>query len=177
MEIPDLELKLPRVLRWIDDLLAQHRPLAQRVDSLAFPRLSAFYAAGTLRHAHVVEVDDIPMPPLGMLGLHEFAELEGMQAEGITYRDVYFVRRDRADDEALHFHELVHIVQWRLLGPEQFLLAYASGYARHGHYGSNPLEQIAFELQADFEEGGTPFPVEPRVERHLQQVLPTLALR
>jgi hypothetical protein len=35
--------------------------------------------------------------------------------------------RGRVADESLYFHELIHLVQWRLLGPERFLAAYASG--------------------------------------------------
>jgi hypothetical protein len=167
----DLASRLPLIRGWIDDLLARSRPLARRVASLGLPRLPDFYSADTLSGAYVVEVDDVPVPPLGALGLPDFAEFESMEAEGITFQDHYFVKRGRAHDEALHFHELVHIVQWRLLGPEQFLLSYAAGYVTHGGYASNPFEQIAFDLQDRFESGEAPFSVEPVVRQHLEQVL------
>jgi hypothetical protein len=55
------------------------------------------------------------------MGLERFSDFERMDAEGITYLDTYFVLAERAADESLHFHELVHVVQWRILGPEKFL--------------------------------------------------------
>jgi hypothetical protein len=97
-----------------------------------------------------------------------------LAAYGITYQDIYFIKRERARDESLHFHELTHIVQWRLLGPNGFLLAYALGYLSRGGYDKNPFEQIAYELQSHFESGAQPFSVEPLVARHLKQVVPRL---
>lgn len=174
MDINDLVEKLPPIRRWIDDVLARSRPFTKRVDSLAFPRLSSFYSLETLRSAYVVEVDRVPVPPLTSMGLHEFADFERTEMDGITYQDVYFLRYDRSRDEALHFHELVHVVQWRLLGPERFVLAYAMGHALYGGYSNNPLENMAYEFQAQFESDGPPFNVEPAVNRALQPLLPAL---
>jgi hypothetical protein len=69
-------------------------------------------------------------------------------------------------DESLHFHELVHIVQWQLLGPEQFILSYALALAEFG-YSRNPFEEIAYELQDRFARHEPPFPVEAAVKHHL----------
>jgi len=35
--------------------------------------------------------------------------------------------------ESLHFHELIHIVQWRVLGPEGFLAMHADGLTHFGY--------------------------------------------
>jgi hypothetical protein len=173
MDINDLVEKVPAIRRWIDDILVRSRPLAKRIDSLAFPRLSSFYSLETLRNAYVLDVDQVPIPPLTALGLHEFADFERMEMDGITYQDTYFLRHHRSRDEALHFHELVHIVQWRLLGPERFVLAYALGHALYG-YSSNPFESMAYQLQAKFESNDPPFSVEAAVNRDLQPLLPAL---
>jgi hypothetical protein len=69
------------------------------------------------------------------------------------------VRADRAHDESLHFHELVHVIQWRLLGPEKFLALYADGLERFG-YRKSPLEVMAFRLQSRFQREAQPFSVE-----------------
>ena len=52
-------------------------------------------------------------------------------------------------DEGLYFHELMHVVQWRMLGPERFLAAYADGLEKFG-YRNSPLEAMAYDAQAAF---------------------------
>lgn len=174
MDINDLVEKLPAIRRWIDGILERSRPFMKRVDSLALPRLNSFYSVETLQNAYVVEVDIVPAPPLTSMGLHEFSDFERREMDGITLQDVYFLRYDRIRDEALHFHELVHVVQWRLLGPERFVLAYALGHALYGGHQNNPLENMAYQLQARFESDDPPFSVEPAVRRHLRPLLPAL---
>ena len=172
-ELRRLADKLPAIERWIDELLARHRPAARSVASLPFERLARCYPLDTLDQAYVVLVDRVPTPPLTSMGLPAFAAFEHMDANGITFRDTFFVERSLADDESLHFHELVHIVQWRLLGPRNFLLAYAAGLATPDGYASNPLEVIAYGLQEQFERGAT-FRAEPLIEQHLRAETPAL---
>jgi hypothetical protein len=74
----------------------------------------------------------LPMPPLSALGLSRFAQFERGDFYGITYLDRFFLKRHRVADERLHFHELIHVIQWRLLGPASFLAAYADGLERFG---------------------------------------------
>ena len=64
---------------------------------------------------------------------------------------IYYVRPAQLS-ESLHFHELVHVVQWKTLGIREFLLTYAIGLAQHGYLHS-PLEALAYELQKRFEQG------------------------
>ncbi len=45
---------------------------------------------------------------------------------GITYKDTYFINHLH-QTESLHFHELVHVVQWDWLWVDDFLLAYGAG--------------------------------------------------
>ena len=56
-------------------------------------------------------------------------------------------------------HGLVHVIQWRLLGPERFLALYADGLERLG-YRNSPLEAMAFTLQKRFDREAQPFSVE-----------------
>ena len=90
--------------------------------------------------------------------------MEKIRMAGITFRDMYFVDRARAS-EAIHFHELVHIVQWSALGPADFLLTYGVGLAQFG-YASSPLEAIAYDLQATFERGAPIVDIKQSIERH-----------
>jgi hypothetical protein len=100
----------------------------------------------------VVAVQRIPVPPLSAMGLDRFAALERMEMSGITYLDTYFLRADRAWEESLHFHELVHVIQWRIFGPERSLWLYSDGLEHFG-YRTSPLEVVAYDLQAQFDTG------------------------
>jgi hypothetical protein len=83
------------------------------------------------------------------MGLQRFRDFEQGDWDGITYLDTYFLNCKKAADEELHFHELIHVVQWRLLGPERFLKLYADGLERFG-YEDSPLEKMAYSAQTKF---------------------------
>lgn len=142
----------PMFADWMRQMLAYHAPNVQPVASFGFSRLTDYFNKDTLDKAKVVVVPEVPVPPFSAMGLDQFSEFERMDAGGITYLDTYFVRTDYANNESLHFHELVHVVQWRLLGPEKFLAQYAEGLERNG-YRNSPLEQIVYDLQERFESG------------------------
>jgi hypothetical protein len=159
--------KYPPILNWIEQILAAHVPMARPVASLNFPRLPLFFNPATLAIAKVVAVEVVPLPPLTAFGLTQFADFEQMDASGITYFDTYFVRDQMLPHERLHFHELVHVVQWSLLGPVRFLAVYADGLEKFGCRNS-PLEAMAYRLDARFQEGAAPFSVEQVVARELK---------
>jgi hypothetical protein len=139
----------PHVMAWIEGVLAAHASQTRPVGALGFPRLPLYFGPALLASAKVVVVERVPMPPLRALGLSEFAEFERADNSGVTYLDTYFLKRDRANDEALHFHELIHVVQWGLLGPERFLAAYAAGLEGFG-YRNSPLEVMAYDAESSF---------------------------
>jgi hypothetical protein len=112
-------------------------------------------------------VDRVPMPPLSSIGLSRFKEFERGDYDGITYLDTYFLKKSAADDETLHFHEMIHIVQWRLLGGEFFLAMYAGGLETFG-YRNSPLEKMAYDAQELFARSGPIFDAEAFVAQKLR---------
>ena len=156
----------PLIAGWIQQTLAAHATAAQPVASFGFERLPRYYSRQTLASAKVVIVPKVPMPPLSAMGLDRFTEFEQMNAGGITYLNTYFVRTEHADLESLHCHELVHIIQWRLLGPERFLTLYADGLERCG-YRNSPLEVMAYDLEARFEREAQPFNIEAECQSQI----------
>jgi hypothetical protein len=154
----------PLIARWIKKTLAKHATAARPVASFGFSRLPDYYVAQVLASSKAVVVPRVPMPPLSAMGLDRFRDFEKMNAGGMTFFDTYFVRADHAHDESLHFHELVHLIQWRLLGPEKFLALYADGLERFG-YRKSPLEVIAFQLQHRFQREAKPFSVEAACQK------------
>jgi hypothetical protein len=161
----------PLLIGWIQRTLAEHACGARPVATLGFRRLPQYFSAELLTAAKVVAVERVPVPPLSSLGAPGFEAFETMPAAGITYIDTFFVDRRCAADESLHFHELIHIVQWKLLGPERFLAAYAAGLETHG-YRDSPLEVMAYDAQGRFESDPVPFDAERLVAQSLRIYFP-----
>jgi hypothetical protein len=159
----------PLIAGWIKKTLAEHATAARPVATFGFSRLPDYYNAQVLASSNVVVVSRVPMPPLSAMGFDRFRDFEQMDAGGITYLNTYFVRADQSHSESLHFHELVHVIQWRLLGLEKFLALYAEGLERFG-YRKSPLERVAFSLQRRFERGAQPFSVEAACQSSIQDM-------
>ena len=155
---------LKPVMQWIEDYLDRYAPWKVAVSELNFPRLPEYFSQRILDNSYAVQVDKIEVPPLNELGLEGFSFFESGNYSGITFMDTYFYRRERALDEALHFHELVHTLQWDEMGPENFLLVYGLNLLEHG-YRISPLEKIAYDLEERFKTGDAL----PELEEHVRQ--------
>jgi hypothetical protein len=160
----------PHLFKWIQQSLTVHASQAQIVSSVEFTRLPAYYSSELLETAKFVIVNKIPMPPLSAMGLTQFAEFEKGNFRGMTYLDTFFVKSEWAQSESLFFHELVHILQWRILGPEIFLRLYAQGLESLG-YRNSPLEVMAYNAEARFNEKTEPFDAEKLVSEELQKFM------
>ncbi|MGB7857688.1 MAG: hypothetical protein WBL48_17540 [Pseudolabrys sp.] len=139
----------PVVDSWIQSTLAAHAGKKRAVASCGFPCLPHYFRGETLASSKVVLVDRLPVPPLSRMGLPQFAEFERGNFNGITYLDTFFLKPAVAKDEAVHFHELIHVIQWRDLGAKEFLRMYADGLERFGYWMS-PLEKVAYDAEAAF---------------------------
>jgi hypothetical protein len=118
---------LPAILDWIQRTVEAHAGEMRSAASFNLRRLPRYFSPELLNSTAVVITDHLPRPPLSALGLQQFASFEKQPMSGITYLDTYFLVPIGAHDESLHFHELVHVVQWRVLGVRDFLLLYAAG--------------------------------------------------
>ena len=169
MNVELLLPKLPLIVSWMDKTLATHAGSARPVSDFGFKRLPSFYSSNLLAHAKAVIVAQVPTPPLTALGLPEFAAFEQGDYAGITFKGTYFIKSTDATNESLHFHELVHVVQWAHLGVEKFLLHYADGLATSG-YRNSPLEAMAHGLQDYFDHNGQSGDVESAVRSKLNEL-------
>jgi hypothetical protein len=145
----DFQTAYPSVLNWIRGTIADHEKNATTVAALQFKKLPLFFGDELLESTKVVAVDRVPVPPLSSFGLSRFTEFERGDFDGIAYLNTFFVKNSRANDESLHFHELIHVVQWAVLGAERFLEMYAEGLEKHG-YRKSPLENMAYYAEAAF---------------------------
>jgi hypothetical protein len=162
-QIARLRSAVPKVRSWIEDTLADYADRATPVSSYSWKRLPLCYSSELLQRAKVVIVDSVPSPPLDQLGLPEFSGSMPSDSDGITFKDTFFARRDQ-NTESLHFHELIHVLQWDRLGADNFLLAYGIGLAQFG-YRQSPFEAMAYDLQAQFDAGQLSSSVSELVKR------------
>ncbi len=159
---------LPKVKSWIDNLLCEYSSEAKRVIDLKLPRLSQYFSKEILETAKVVYIDWPPRIPLSLMGLTQFHDFEKMRVDGITYYDTFFVRSPLSSVEYLHFHELVHVVQWRYLGPDKFLLFYGLELLKN-KYTNSLFEIMAYQLQSRFQRNKNIFDVELLVNSELNK--------
>lgn len=66
----------------------------------------------------------------------------------ITFVDTVVSHEQFTD--RLHFHELVHLVQYEKLGVAEFAAKYVRGFLSGGSYDAIPLERNAYELDERF---------------------------
>jgi hypothetical protein len=92
---------------------------------------------------------------MGFKGLPDFTTMAA-----ITFDDTV-VFHDPLTPQLI-FHEMVHVVQYRLLGIDEFARLYVRGYL-HGGYSGTPLEVCAYELDGRFIMGSVGFDVEAEV--------------
>ena len=98
------------------------------------------------------------------------------QMAGITFVDCILISKKFTYDQrfwtSLLFHEMVHVVQYRLLGARQFMERYVIGWAQNGfEYERIPLERQAYNLQKEFGQGKEPFAVAQLLKEELGRTL------
>lgn len=155
---------LPQVRQWIEEYLDSHAAQARSVSSLNFNRLADWFPLELLEGTKVVTVNKVQFPPIDKFRLPELAYLQQKTFAGVTFNDTFFVQQDSADNESLHFHELVHVAQWSTLGIDNFLLAYGSGLIQKG-YPESPLEEMAYALQRRFDADESPQKIVGLIQR------------
>lgn len=159
---------------WIQRTVRRWAPRGLVVGDCRFERLPLYFSGDLLGRARVVPVDMIPLPPLTRTAVRLFSDAVGSRLPfnpaGITYGHMYFVAPELIEEESLHFHELVHVIQWETMGIERFLLAYARGYLKRG-YRDSPLEEMAYRHEARFKAGAAPYDVEAEVRREIAELL------
>lgn len=148
----EFQMSYPLIIDWINQLLMKYKSQMKTVASTGFEGLRRCFKPELLGATKFVLIDRIPLPPLSSMGLSQFAEFEKGDYIGITYLDTFFVSRDKRLEENLYCHELIHILQWKYLGPENFLAVYAKGLEAQGYLDS-PLEKMAYLAQELFASG------------------------
>lgn len=145
-------------------------PIAIPLSPALTRRMTAYFASADLDRVRIVQRDPLPIsaPPFSRtvrkLGL-DYPSLA--TTAGITFDHIVAVRAEVTP--SLLLHELVHVVQYRLLGVSAFAHLYTRGFLSQGAYESIPLEVCAYELEHRFGASLSPFDVEAEVSRWISQ--------
>lgn len=132
--------------------------------------MAGYFHDTDLKAARVVERTPLPLIGLSLWRTAHRLKLapSPQSVEAITFGHVIATRAPM--DRSLLFHELVHVVQYRLLGVTGFAHRYMGDFLRTGSYIEIALEACAFELEARFTMGDK-FDVESEVRRWLDRKL------
>jgi hypothetical protein len=152
------------VAAYISDQRALYQEKAKPIlleDSTALQPFFPSNVLAKVRVVHGLVVDPPFYPQLRSLGFRNAPSFSDLA--GITFVDVIVHAQPLTRD--LLFHELVHVVQYRVLGVAQFAELYVRGFLSGGSYEEIPLEKQAYELEELFTRNGEVFSVEDDVQR------------
>ncbi|WP_166267115.1 hypothetical protein [Marinobacter caseinilyticus] len=154
-----------KIEQWIHQVNYSYKDVRQSC-SVFEESFKGFYSPDFLKTAFFVVTDEIPKPDFPELreaGLGDFID---MDVGGITYNDTYYVKQSAANELRLHFHELVHVIQWRELTPQGFTERYIREIQDFG-YDEAPLEKMAYALDGHYQKQGRHLSVEQFVRENL----------
>ena len=145
----------------------QHKRLMK--DAVGIPdemmhALAPYFAADVLSTARLFVADHLPLSKLPFSSVLRHCGLyvpSPYTIAAITFDSVVAAREHLP--ARMLFHELVHVVQYRLLGVDRFARQYVEGFLTEGSYERIPLECCALMLEEYFASDCTPFSVEDAV--------------
>ncbi|MFC1944355.1 hypothetical protein ACFLX5_02520 [Chloroflexota bacterium] len=161
------------LLQQRDVFKAKGRPLS---DEEKFP-LGGYFDAGTLDRVRLAVVDRISNPAFyDEMKALEYQQLDISTASAIAFIDCVLIgRRYQAFPSlwtSILFHELVHVVQYELLGTRQTIESYIRTWFENWfNYDGTPLEAQAQRLASRFDRHEPPFAVREVVGEELKHIL------
>ena len=156
---------LNQIENWIDQTLNDFSNRTVPCDQL-LTQFAGYYPSDFLSKSYFVVIDEIPMPDFPELreaGLGGFLD---MKMDGVTYKNTYFIKTVHQNNFELHFHELVHVLQWQYLGAQRFISRYIEEMQKYG-YRDAPLEKMAYDLGDHFSKNGEPLDIPSYVQQKI----------
>ncbi len=143
---------LTAIEQWIDEV--NHKYKYKRVCCTQFAsQFAGFYPTEFLENAFYVVIDEIPKPDFAALRAMGLGDFIDMKVSGITYKNTYYLLPTSVDNLRVHFHELVHVLQWQNLGALAFITRYMNEIKHFGYHNA-PLEIMAYSLDTHFISSG-----------------------
>jgi len=166
--------------QWISQQRTAFRPRGHALSDGALATFSNFFDRNLLKNARMVTVPAIDNPPFleqlrPVLALASVPVLDFSSMAAITFVDTILLVESAAKDnlDSLMFHELIHVVQYDILGLDKFVELFITGWVNQGfNYAAIPLEMDAYELQYQYESApDLGFDVQDEVSQRLELVM------
>ena len=142
MNLSKMRTALPGMIEWIERTKSFYQKHSKAISEFHLSHIALYFPEEFLSKVRIVPIDHLPIPPLSLLGMTELVDFERADSRAITLDQMYFIKPSFTNDETIHFHELIHVLQWQILGKENFLFIYGLGLLQFG-YDENPLEVMA----------------------------------
>ena len=165
--------------KWIYSQRQRYYPLGRELSTSERQLLSGYFEKTVLDRVRLHTGSPIEEPAWFPQKVEEL-QAEGYKVgfdfkslEGITFIHAIVLSgadppKDDQGRRSLLFHELVHVVQYELLGLENFARHYIGGLQEANFtYLGIPLECMAYAVQHEFD-GGSQFQVRERVQSQLR---------
>ncbi|GMR13659.1 MAG: hypothetical protein BMS9Abin29_1871 [Gemmatimonadota bacterium] len=165
---------------WINEQRNRHFETSESLPDTTRAALRGYFEPETLDRARIDHASHIENPPFysQFEAAGQAIPLDFSVWAGITFGDVILLS-DAGESGSMPpsvvFHEMVHVVQYGMLGIDEFARRYVTSLAwNRFQYMTIPLEVMAFELQDRFEQSdGQPFSAEAEIRRQLDAGPPT----
>jgi hypothetical protein len=142
---------------YISSSREKYAPQAVPLTDVQRAAMSLFFPSSVLDSARlcVLRGTRVPNPSMysmaKMMGINNLPDFSDMAA--ITFVDVIVSHEDFND--ALLFHELVHVAQYAQMDMKEFAARFVNGFIQGGSYEEIPLEKMAYELEGRFRQNST----------------------
>ena len=138
---------IENIANWVDQIVRDYIPQARCCSKLDL-RIKQYFRQDFLENSYFIITNDIPKPDIKFenSNVESFITMDG---DGITYKNLYFIKEHRAFDPTIHVHELVHVAQWKLLGVRGFIEKYINELENY-KYERAPLEKMAYAIEDRF---------------------------
>ena len=156
----------PLVARYVEAQRDRLSLTATPLSQLSKLRLRQHFSDADLERVRVALADPLPIPDPPFYPLFRRLRLdipEPSLVEAITFDHVIAARESMR--LPLLFHEMVHVVQYRLLGVKAFARLYVKGFFAAGGYHAIPLERCALEMEQRYLTAKEPFDVEGEITK------------
>ncbi len=154
---------------WIRAERDRYHHLAEPLSEQERRALSPYFPQLMLGRARVLVVEGFDNPDFFSI-FKESGEpypVDLRRASAMALVDTILIVRTASESslrDRLLFHELVHVMQYEVLGLDEYMEGYVDSWARNGgSYRDIPHEEQAFELASRFSSRGEPFSVETEV--------------
>jgi hypothetical protein len=180
----DLSRYIPQIvangIEWVNAQNNLYKHLGVPLSEDLQVKFAHYFDGNLLNQVRITRVQGITNPDIidqyrPLLKLFGIPVLDFGSMAGMAFVDLILLAEPLIPDnhESIIFHEMVHVLQYSLLGVDKFVEMYITGWAKQGfNINKIPLEKVANGLQEKFDNNGSePFSVKEELMQHIGSLI------